>query len=299
MPLVTTLFLGCWYGAFPFELTDLCGSLVPSADTVNGTEIRDPSNAVSVPCRSAKYSDVEKHKDRFEGAIQSLAEQVDSKVSSLSLTASISYIFGGVCPCAVDFKSVLQKYFCEAFSDLVPGGAYDSDNFLKSWLFQELGFKYRHRNMPRSDSAGTERALVVAEVDSYRCLGSRMSLQCCLSPEDFLLATSFADSCRSLREQVTSLASMMHHLESRGHAEAPFVYGLTVDLLPFQKQSLQWAVERETIEGGTQRFFWAKLPQLEDSAVDELYYCPLLGKFSSQKPSLVRGGILAEMMGRK
>ena len=88
----------------------------------------------------------------------------------------------------------------------------------------------------------------------------------------------------------------MNHLENRGHAAAPFVEGLTVELLPFQLQSLQWAIERETTPGGLQSFFWTKLPSVEQPNTT-VYYNPILGKLSTSKPNLVRGGIIAEQMG--
>jgi hypothetical protein len=106
------------------------------------------------------------------------------------------------------------------------------------------------------------------------------------------------ESAKTFSHQVTSLQGLMQHLENRGHPEVAAVDGLTVELLPYQKQSVQWAKERETVAGGIQRFLWTKLPHVDDDRVDDLYYCPLLGKFSKEKPQLARGGIIAEMMGR-
>lgn len=113
-----------------------------------------------------------------------------------------------------------------------------------------------------------------------------------LSREDYAVALRTSCDTESLVRQTSSLNGLMNHLENRGHAAAPFVEGLTVELLPFQSQSLQWALERETSPGGLQSFFWTKLP-LSTVA----YYNPILGMITSKKPNLVRGGIIAEQMG--
>jgi SWI/SNF-related matrix-associated actin-dependent regulator of chromatin subfamily A3 len=89
-----------------------------------------------------------------------------------------------------------------------------------------------------------------------------------------------------------SINGILVHLENLGHGEAPFVEGLNVELLPFQRQTLQWALERETTPGGLQSFLSTKLPSLE-----EFYYHPVFESVSREKPKLVRGGIIADEMG--
>ena len=68
--------------------------------------------------------------------------------------------------------------------------------------------------------------------------------------------------------------SFMEHIENLGHESFPFVDGLNIELLDFQKQALQWCLERERVKGGIQSFFWSKLPQQD--GVPELYYNPIL-----------------------
>lgn len=109
-----------------------------------------------------------------------------------------------------------------------------------------------------------------------------------LSSKELVVAQSFVHDARTRQNSISSLQGLMNHMECRGHEQAPYVEGLTVDLLPFQLQSLQWAVERETVAGGVQSFFWSKLPSLDTS----LYYSPIIGRFSRSK-----GGIIAEQMG--
>jgi hypothetical protein len=85
-------------------------------------------------------------------------------------------------------------------------------------------------------------------------------------------------------------------MENLGHAAAEFVEGLTIELLPFQSQTLEWAKEREQTPGGINSFLWPKLP-LGNASDAELYFNPILGQLTDTKPPLSRGGIIAEQMG--
>ena len=114
--------------------------------------------------------------------------------------------------------------------------------------------------------------------------------------EAYKVVTCTRSEACQLCSQTSSLKGLLNHVENRGHPAAPFVEGLTVELLPFQSQSLQWALERETTPGGLQSFFWTKLPHVAQVNTD-LYYHPILGKLSSTKPNLIRGGIIAEEQG--
>jgi SWI/SNF-related matrix-associated actin-dependent regulator of chromatin subfamily A3 len=100
-----------------------------------------------------------------------------------------------------------------------------------------------------------------------------------------------------LASNTKSINALLVHLENLGHEEAPFVEGLNVELLPYQRQTLQWALDREQNPGGLQSFLWTKLPHVEDENVPDLYYNLLLQKITTEKPKLVRGGIIAEEMG--
>ena len=93
-----------------------------------------------------------------------------------------------------------------------------------------------------------------------------------------------------------TIEKLMFDLENIGHAKVDFVEGLTVELLDFQRQTVQFALEREWIPGGIQRLFWMKLP-CDDPAIREIYYNPILQRFREDKPRLVRGGFIAEEMG--
>jgi hypothetical protein len=90
-----------------------------------------------------------------------------------------------------------------------------------------------------------------------------------------------------------TMNSLLKDLENIGHDRAEFVDGLNVQLLDFQLQSLKWALERETVPGGIQTFFWPKLPSVAEPNT-EIYYNPILGRFRKDTPKLIRGGFICE-----
>lgn len=92
------------------------------------------------------------------------------------------------------------------------------------------------------------------------------------------------------------MKGILDHCENLGHAEIPYFEGLTVELLQFQKQAVQWCLEREKVAGGIQSLWTPKLPHVADRDKGALYYNPILETFGD-RPRLVRGGIIAQEMG--
>jgi hypothetical protein len=91
-----------------------------------------------------------------------------------------------------------------------------------------------------------------------------------------------------------TLASLLRQIENLGHEGVDYVEGLNCELLEFQRQSLKWALERETMPGGIQRLFWGKVPDDASRTEKDLWYNPLTRR---GPPTLVRGGFIAEEMG--
>jgi hypothetical protein len=109
--------------------------------------------------------------------------------------------------------------------------------------------------------------------------------------------SNLASGCADLNNKTKSMKGLLDHLENIHHpSPVPFVEGLNVELLAFQRQSVQWALERETTPDGVQSFLWGKLPSVAEADQD-VYYSPILERFRRDKPRLVRGGIIAEEMG--
>jgi SNF2 family DNA or RNA helicase len=132
--------------------------------------------------------------------------------------------------------------------------------------------------------------------------GGRMrtqnNLDACLSENERILAVSnLSSDANEVLDNTRSMKGLLEHLENLHHpSPVPLVEGLNVELLAFQRQSVQWALERETTPGGIQSFLWPKLPSVAEPG-EELYYSPILERFRRDKPHLVRGGIIAEEMG--
>lgn len=129
--------------------------------------------------------------------------------------------------------------------------------------------------------------------------------ECNLNPEGMLLNfrdRTFADHFlqfppKTAIAKLNTNGGLMEHLENIGHEAELTCEGLTVELLDFQKQTLRWALERETIPGGVQALFWPQVPVQVDGNKRNVYFCPISGQFRTDKPKLVRGGIIAEEMG--
>jgi hypothetical protein len=301
----TNRFLGCWFGVFPFPLHDLFGNLTPSETVLSHLEdVASDAEPVIVGSNAINYSDLEADPEEMNAALESLKAKCEEVSASRSLTSSStsSKILGGTCQSYIDFSSVLKRYYTETFAELIKHSNYrfPDESFLEAWCMQQLGVVSHHRQM-KSASQRRSASEIHTSYDDHDTRHSDLmrTLWTILDPKDVALALSLGNSANILSRQVTSLESLMQHLENRGHPEVTSIDGLTVELLPYQKQSVQWAKERESIEGGIQRFLWAKVPLVDDDRVDDLYYCPLLGTFSEEKPQLVRGGIIGEMMGRK
>lgn len=94
-----------------------------------------------------------------------------------------------------------------------------------------------------------------------------------------------------------SIPACLQRIENLGHASVDYVEGLNCELLDFQRQSLKFALERETMPGGIQRLLWAKLPDNPSVFAKDLWYNVLTGRFRRDPPKLVRGGFCSEAMG--
>ena len=67
--------------------------------------------------------------------------------------------------------------------------------------------------------------------------------------------------------------------------------GLTVQLRPYQRQSLQFMLDAEQGEGGFRRHLWQ---QLTNTAGQSFWYSPVLRQMALDVPALPWGGFLAE-----
>jgi hypothetical protein len=187
---------------------------------------------------------------------------------------------GGIFREGNNLRSLLIRYFCEAIIDYAERLVFVDR---KACALAQKGYNVQgivHRRLP-------------VDTDPHAFLGDS-SIKQFLSHTETLLLPFVADALCKVPLSLKSLGGVMDHLVNRGHKSAPFVEGLTVELLPFQLQSLQWGMDRESVEGGIQSYFNARIPRNDDEG--DLYYNPITGKLSTAKPKLVRGGIIAEQM---
>ena len=91
--------------------------------------------------------------------------------------------------------------------------------------------------------------------------------------------------------QSFTLAGLMRAMESAGYDEMADPPGLEITLYPFQRQSLQWMVDRETQPAGLNALFWREHPS---EGGESFYFNPMAGELRGSPLPIVTGGFLCE-----
>lgn len=252
-----------------------------------GAELQVPPFKID---STKKLSAFEKIAEEMRSEVQRYNNNGKAKLAQLSLDSGTdSDLLGGICSTDTGLAGILKRYYRETFAEDV----WRSSNRVSAqdvWLGCAFGAVSRHRRMLRAGESmvekyGTRVARKLTNLESY------------LTEKDHNFAISHLPvDCTAIVNQTRSMKGIMDHLESLHHSSVPFIEGLTVELLEFQRQSVQWALERETTPGGVQSFLWAKLPSVAEPGND-LYFSPILERFRHDKPQLVRGGFISEEMG--
>lgn len=273
--------LGILFDVTPFPLSKLTSNFKAFSNVGTcGQMLSNPPFSLS---DTGKYALLNSIKDEMNDSVSNFNKEVDVSLASMSLQSSLGEksSLGGVCWASdSSLSGLLQRYFTE----LLPGhlDSHLESTAAVSWAARAAGISSYFRGI----SSSTFRS----------CAKFRdIVLEPYVREEDMPLACNNLrkDSITNLTKSTTSINGILLHLENLGHKEAPFVEGLNVELLPFQRQTLQWALERETVPGGLQSLFVAKVPL----ANQDLYYRPVLESLSEKKPKLVRGGLIADEMG--
>jgi hypothetical protein len=291
-----TRFLGAWFGAFPFALSQVNGRL-RAKDTRQFIGVSSSMKMIPIPPFIKTFQECSVDDDSITLTRSELIDTLNSSTKDLEASLTLeagkeSSVLGGVCFNETDFTGSLKRYFREILADVVHEKNM-VDRVQTLWLEENLGVTSRHRRMRTyeietdgvvDESIGGPKHGI--EYDSY------------LSPRDYALAQrSLIGNASQVFLSTQSLSVLMDHMENLGHTSAPYVEGLTVELLPFQSQTVQWASEREETPGGIQAFLSTKLPPTSTVPDVDLYYNFVTGKISRDKPHLARGGIIAEQMG--
>jgi hypothetical protein len=299
-PTNMTRFLGAWFGAFPFALSEVNGRLraqaSPQVTDLCPVAIRIPPFRKSAQERQVHMTSIDATREKL---MDTLATLTKDRETSLALEAGKGLsVLGGVCSNETDFTGSLKRYFREILADVVHVSMSRHGVDQRAlWLDESLGVTSRHRKM-RTYHRETE-ALADELVDGrVNHSQNGMEYDSYLSHRDYALAQqSLVGNAAQVINSTQNLGALMDHMENLGHAAAPYVEGLTVELLPFQSQTVGWATEREQTPGDIQAFISTKLPTSTFPTQDDMFYNFLTGKMSLEKPHLVRGGIIAEQMG--
>ena len=264
--------LGLWYGLFPLQLSDLCGRL-------NGSSSEEIINELE---ESPTFDiQVKPYKVKLEDVIDDLREKLPSRVGSILSDNNVnksrfamapsdgSRFSGGSCSHASSssFRDSIVRYFSERFVSLLPYNC--------SWRQNDLV----------ATCIGATRRRDFELVDAILGYQIAVTAGACFRSDASNRPCSFEPSIKDI----------MVRVENLGHESEDCVEGLKIELLDFQLQSLKWALERERAPGGIQSFIWPKLPT--SGGQGQIYYNPILKSFRKDKPTLVRGGFIAEQMG--
>lgn len=228
--------------------------------------------------------------DEIQEAMDSFNTAVEANRSKRALTSSCGefWVGGTAGSSPGGFRSFLQRYYSEVLVDDILSHQASHSRDGEEWLLRKFGAVSSHRRMRCAGSTGHD-TLVLRHNRGF----DDTHFHGYLANDDHpLAAENLSSQALKIKNRMTSLHNLMQHMESLGHGSTENVDGLSVDLLPFQKQSVQWALERE--RKGAQSFLWAELPHVEDRNVDKLYLNPILNRIERKKPKLIRGGLLCE-----
>jgi hypothetical protein len=252
-------FIGYWTGILPLSLSDM-KLHVPIAGSISEDQ---PDVVVAA---------IKAYNKQIKRLIQEDIKFTSGVVKKRDLR-------GGICRGGNDLRSLLIRYFCESLIDCAHHKNIRED--AKGWTLSDQGYNVQAIVHRHSDPT------------AYGVHGDPW-IKHFLNHDGTLLLPFIIKTLNKVPLGLKSLGGVMDHLVNRGHQSAPFVEGLKVELLPFQLQSLQWAFERESVVGGIQSYFTAKIP-IKD-LTEDMYYSPITGVLSTTAPKLVRGGIIAEQM---
>jgi hypothetical protein len=278
--------LGVWFKLYPFALSEL-GAPV-KAKKYSNEHVSKHFSYVPLPPFELPNDRKKAIIERAQKDMTRAAKKYNKTVKAfpqLSLTSSNgSPQDGGISLADVSLAGALKRFFREPRNRRQdancnrPYGFYQEGK-ISRWVQNRLGVVSRHRTMRSPNNSVFE--------------APRSPLDFVLTSKEAALATSCLPSSGS-----DTMNSLLIDLENIGHDRAEFVDGLNVQLLDFQLQSLKWALERETVPGGIQAFFWPRLPSVAEPDT-EIYYNPILGRFRKDTPKLIRGGFICEEVSRK
>ena len=288
--------LAVWYRMAPFALEDLGGSLKADSGLTGSTYSSVTTTRTPIPPFQLNLGMIDEEvivfKQKANDAAKAYNNTMKDRNDSL-LTLESSHkggYLGGTSSRALGLESTLKRFFSEILPEDIVNGNVQAGN---RWLDNSIGVTSHHRSMRKYGVA----LVSSSSSPSNHSSSARHDVSAYLRREDVPLAVENLRSASwSVLHNTKSMKAILDHCENLGHAEVPYFEGLTVELLQFQKQAVQWCLEREKIAGGIQSLWTPKLPHVADRDKGDLYYNPILETFVD-RPRLVRGGIIAAEMG--
>lgn len=165
-------------------------------------------------------------------------------------------MMGGLCSNDVSMNGAFRRYFCDTVAEEVV-----------NLLHLEAGHK-------------------IGNPSFYS-----LRLECLLGSEGMKSNLVYLiDGSNDVIDRTSTLEGVLDHLENLGHTAVPSVAGLNVDVPGFQRETLDWVLERESMPGGIQSLFWFNLSQGEST--QKAFFNPILNRFRRDAPKVVHGGII-------
>lgn len=103
-----------------------------------------------------------------------------------------------------------------------------------------------------------------------------------------------------------TLSGLLRRAESVGYTKLTDAQrekiksSLTVQLYPFQEQTVRWMIDKENDPKSINDYFWQEYtfsPSTKNGRKDHFYYFPKAGELRLSKPPDIRGGMVTEEMG--
>lgn len=247
--LIQPAVISLWCG-IAFTGGQLCGS--PSLKITPAPKIKFGSDSILLKSKAHKIkidkivlkNSTEKLK-RGQKQIEkdrknhSQNETTQSLVPSYTGRQRLLYHGGGV-PTDTSLNTNLTRYFREMFPHLI--SSQSDENLLSIHHGHQIS---NHQNNGYDPDQGFVLDALVGVKDAIAVRS--------LFSKDARAARDYKSAKLSSQ---TRVAQFFASLESLGHDSEGHVDGLNVSLLPFQKQALKWAIERETLPDGIQSFYW-------------------------------------------
>ena len=258
--------LSVWYGLDHFTLEEVCYPL-RAEGSINWSQLHTEVKSQMPNCTDNFVEELERDLEKRRGTYN---KSLQDSLGSLALLSGSRSPLDGTRACNdASFRGVLRRYLRAHFH-----------HFVTSMIpISEL----------IRQSASSRNPRIVRRPSTC--------FEYVMKPADLLISNRTMKADASvLHDTHSNIKGMMSSLENLGHGTVDFVEGLKVELLEFQKQSVKWALERESIKGGVQSLLWTKLPR-DQGRNKDVYFCPISGMVQDQAPSVIRGGLIAAEMG--